>query len=109
MGLCLFCSSIPLKLFSTDRKKQCTIDHHPSFSALQESGAAGCQLCKLFLHAIDKQTEDEEHDRVFGPLSETGSVTVRSTKFDEQHVQIAYKQAGKFRGKLVPPEWGRVS
>lgn len=108
MGLCLFCSSVPLNLFSTDRDRQCTIDHHPSFPALHESGTAGCELCKLLLHAIQKQTEDGEHDRVWGPCSETGSVTLASTKFDGQLVQIDYKQVGSLRGKLVPPEWCRT-
>lgn len=104
MALCTFCSSLPPKLFSTARDKQCTIDHHPSFPALQ---ASGCELCKLLVHAIQKQTEDGEDDRVSGPCSETGSITVRSTKFDEQHVQIQHKQAGRFRGKLVPLDWCR--
>ena len=107
MSLCSLCSSLPLKLFSTDRDKQCTVDHQPSFSALQRSGAAGCELCQLFLHAIQKQKDDGEHDRVFGHWAEAGSVTVRSTKFDEQHVQIGYKQVGKFRGKLVPAGWSK--
>ena len=108
MGLCTFCSSFPLKLFSTRRDKQCTLDHHPSFPALQASGTAGCDLCKLFVHAVEKQTEDGEQDRVFGRYSETGSVTVRSTKFDEQHVQIDHTQAGRFRGKIMPPDWCRI-
>jgi hypothetical protein len=108
MGLCTFCSSIPLKLFSTDREKQCTIEHHPSYLALQTSGAAGCELCKLLLHAIQKQTEDGEHDRVFGPWAADGSVTIRSTKFDGQHVQINYRQAGTFRGRIMPAEWCRT-
>ncbi|KAL9127526.1 MAG: hypothetical protein Q9217_003614 [Psora testacea] len=105
MGLCTFCSSIPLKLFSTHRDKQCAIKHQPSFPALQASGSAGCELCKLFLHAIQKQMEDGENDRVFGPWSKTGSVTLSSTKFDGQGVDIEYRTAGKFRGRLVPPEW----
>lgn len=52
-----------------------------------------------------KQTEDREHDRAFGSWSKTGSISVRSTKFDSHHVQIGHRQAGRFRGKLVPPEW----
>ncbi len=107
MGLCSFCSSIPLKLFSWDRDKQCTVDHHLSFTDLQASGTAGCELCKLLVHAIQKQTEDGEYARSWGPCSETGSVTLSSTRFDEQHVQINYKQAGRLRGQLVPPEWCR--
>lgn len=105
MGLCIFCSSIPLKLFSTARDKQCTIDHHPSIPDLQASSTAGCELCKLLVHAIKNQTEGGEYDHAFGPWSTTGSITVRSTKFDSQHVQIDHRQAGRFRGKLVPPEW----
>ena len=108
MGFCTFCSSIPLKFFSTDRDKQCTIDHHPSFAALQASGTAGCELCKLLVNSIQKQTEDRERDRGFGPCSETGSVTLASTKFDAQLVQINYRQAGSLRGRLVPPEWCRT-
>lgn len=105
MGLCSLCSCIPLKLFSSARDKQCTIDHHPSLPNLQASSTAGCELCSLLVHAIQKQTEDGKCDRAFGPCSESGSVTVMSTKFDSQHVQIDHKQAGRFRGKLVPPEW----
>jgi hypothetical protein len=105
MVLCSLCSSIPLKLFSTDRDKQCTIEHHTSFPDLQASGAAGCELCKLFLHGIRKQSENGNQELAFGPWSEEGSVTVSSTKFDEQHVRIDHKQAGKFRGKLIPSDW----
>lgn len=85
-------------------------DKLPSFlSSLQASGTGGCQLCKLILHATQKQKEDGGLERVLGPCSETGSLTIRSTRFDEQIVQIDFKEAGKLRGRLVPPEWCRNS
>ena len=105
MAFCAFCSSIPLKFFSSAREKQCTITHHPSFSALQVSGLAGCELCKLLLHAVQKRKEDGKSDGVRGLWSETGSVRVSSTTFDEQLVWIDDKEAGRFRGKVEPPGW----
>jgi len=109
MGLCTFCSSIPLKLFSTDRDKQCTIEHHSSYPKLQASGAAGCELCKLLLDAIQKQAKIGEQDRMYGPwAAEDGKVTVSSTKFDLQHVQFDYRKAGSFRGRIMPAEWRRT-
>jgi hypothetical protein len=108
MELCNYCSSLPLKLFSTARNKQCTIDHYSSFPALEESGAAGCELCKLFLHAVQKQTEDGEHDRVWGRWAADGKVTVSSTKFDGQQLQVNYRQAGTFRGRPVPADWRKA-
>ena len=44
---------------------------------------------------------------MLGPRPETGSVTVSSTKFDGQTVDIEYKHAGSFRGRIVPPEFCR--
>ena len=105
MVLCSFCSSIPLKLFSTARNTQCTIQHHNSFQDLQESGAAGCEVCNLLLNSIQKQTDDGENDRVFGGWPKDGSVTVCSTKFDKQLINIGHKQAGSFRGNNIPTGW----
>lgn len=108
MGLCTFCASIPLKLFSTDRDKQCTIEHCPSFAALQESGAAGCEFCQLLLHACKTQSGDGAHARLSELCSRKGSVTLASTKFDGQLVQIDYKEVGGLRGRVAPPEWCRA-
>lgn len=109
MPLCSFCRSIPPKLFSSDRDKQCTIEHHPSYLALKESGAAGCEFCNLLLHAIQKCSEDPDSKKgLFSTWSETEAVTLRSTKFGAQNVQIGYKDVGAFRGRPVPPEWGMV-
>ncbi|MCJ1246474.1 hypothetical protein MMC30_003682 [Trapelia coarctata] len=108
MSLCPPCLSIPPNLFSSDRDKQCTIEHHPSFLALKESGAAGCEFCNLLLHAIQKRAEDPAFKGYIPAWSEAEAVTVRSTKFGEQKVAVGHKDVGAFRGRAVPSEWGEV-
>ena len=75
-----------------------TCKHHPQ-------PAVSCANYLFTQFFKKKQTKDGEHDRAFGSWSKPGSITVRSTKFDSQHVQIDHRQAGRFRGKLVPSEW----
>jgi hypothetical protein len=101
MPLCSFCSSIPLDLFSFQSDKQCTVAHHPSVPVLQASALAGCQFCNLCLHAIQQQIKDGEYD------DKTGAVTLASTKFDGQRVQIDYRHMGNLRGRILPSEWCR--
>jgi len=109
MSLYSFCRSSPPKLFSSDRDKQCTIELHPSYLALKQSGAAGCEFCDLFLRAIQKRSEDPAYKGYIPAWSETEAVTMRSTKFGEQKVAIGHKEVGAFRGRVVPPEWGEAS
>ncbi|KAI5456044.1 heterokaryon incompatibility protein-domain-containing protein [Mariannaea sp. PMI_226] len=107
MALCEYCRNIPAKLFSFRRNDQCDYDHHPSLNALKGSAtAAGCQGCRLFLHAIESSTA--QHAGKYA-LAKTWSVDepvrLSSTKFGWQMVRVGWKEAGHFRTFDVPSDW----
>lgn len=62
MHFCQFCSTIPLRLFSTCRNEQGYHDHHLTFEDLKASASAGRRGCKLFVyHRFSKEAYNGEH------------------------------------------------
>ncbi|KAK0712918.1 heterokaryon incompatibility protein-domain-containing protein [Lasiosphaeria miniovina] len=106
MGFCEYCAKIPSKLFSFRRDEQCTYDHQPSLSALQDSATAGCNGCRLVLHAIASSGSEHAGKYVLARTwSPDEQVRLSSTKFGWQVVRVGWKEAGHFRTFAVPAEW----
>jgi hypothetical protein len=109
MSICSYCQRIPAKLFSYARDTQCTIDHQPSYLALEESSASGCPLCKLFIHAIKVYYREPLIYASPKKWEDSEPVRISSTKFGKQLVRVGWAEAGLFRGIEIPSDWSSLS
>ncbi|KAF5374186.1 hypothetical protein D9758_004599 [Tetrapyrgos nigripes] len=97
-ALCSRCRRLTPQLVSEVKHEQCSFQHHSTYDALEESARNGCELCSMFVFAISRRPERYVWKR-------SDSVTISSTKFGYQTVDLAHLPAGRIRGKLMPAGW----